>query len=147
MGLTCLSNVRRLTLAVSSAISLSLGFALLGAISVAHAATCTAGSGSALDNTLFNSVGLNPAIGGCTVNAPTPTSLISGNSNQLPVHLDRSLRVQAALTGSQYGTGGGGGEDGDPHHYVVPLPPSDVLLASGALTLLLLARRRRTAID
>ncbi len=146
MGLTCPSKVRRLTFRVSSAISLSLGFALLGAISVAHAATCTAGSGSALDNTLFNSVGLNPAIGGCTVNAPTPAGLISGNSNQLPVHLDGSLRVQAAFTGSQYGTGGGGGED-EPHHYVVPLPPSDVLLASGALTLLLLARRRRTAID
>jgi hypothetical protein len=133
------------TFRVSSAISLSLGFALLGAISVAHAATCTAGSGSALDNTLFNSVGLNPATGGCTVNTPTPAGLISGNSNQLPVHPAGSLQVQAAFTGSQYGTGDGGGDDD--HHHAVPLPPSDVLLASGALTLLLLVRRRRTATD
>jgi hypothetical protein len=135
------------TFRVSSAISLPLGFALLGAISVVHAAACTAGSGSALDNTLFNSVGLNPATGGCTVNTPTPAGLISGNSNQLPVHPAGSLQVQAAFTGSQYGSGGGGGEDDDHHHHVVPLPPSDVLLASGALTLFLLARRRRTATD
>jgi hypothetical protein len=61
-----------LTCRVSSAISaLSLGFTLLGAISLAHAATCTAGSGSVLDNTLFASVGLNPAAGGCTVNTST----------------------------------------------------------------------------
>jgi hypothetical protein len=134
------------TFRVSSAISLPLGFALLGAISVAHAATCTAGSGSALGNTLFNSVGSNPATGGCTVNTPTPAGLISGNSNQLPVYPAGSLQVQAAFTGSQYGSGGGGGEDHD-HHHVVPLPPSDVLLASGALTLFLLVRRRRTATD
>jgi hypothetical protein len=133
------------TFRVSSAISLSLGFTLLGAISVAHAGTCTAGSGSALDNTLFNSVGLNPATGGCTVNTPTPAGLISGNSNQLPVHPAGSLQVQAAFTSSRYGTGDGGGDHD--HHHAVPLPRSDVLLASGALTLFLLVRRRRTATD
>ena len=133
-----------MTYKVSSAISaLSLGFTLLGAISVAHAATCTAGSGSALDNTLFVSVALNPAVGGCTVITPTAAVLNTGFSNRSIVQTAGPLPVGAPLTGPQYG----GGEDDDHHHPVVPLPPSAVLLASGALILLALRRRRRSATD